>query len=47
MKIQVDVAGKVAIEWLVDAVLKAYGIRAREKCEQVLGAVELIEEEPE
>ena len=45
MKIKADIQGKAAIESLVDIVLKACGIQARKKCNQILDSVELIKEE--
>lgn len=41
MKIKTDIQGKAGIEWLADIVLRASGIQARGKVNQILEAVEL------
>ena len=44
MVIKTDTIGKAGIEWLCDIAFKTGGIRAREKCNQILDAIELIKE---
>ena len=47
MIIKVDQEGKEAIELFADAVLKGTGLRARNKVNEVMDNIELIEETKE